>query len=117
MNSTKPLNITANRQTGTFMITWDDQHESLYPFALLRAACPCAECRGGHANMRSTPDPEVFETPLEDIPATRIKNIESVGTYAITIEWEDGHHFGIYNWNYLRALCPCPICRAHGHPG
>jgi DUF971 family protein len=61
--------------------------------------------------MRSEPDPEVFSLPLEDTPATRLRTVEAVGTYAIMIEWEDGHHFGIYNWNYLRALCPCPICR------
>ena len=61
--------------------------------------------------MSSSPDPKVFDTQPVDSPASRLKNIEAVGTYAITIEWEDGHHFGIYNWNYLRALCPCPICR------
>lgn len=108
----KPLNITADRNTATLTIEWSDGHESRYPFALLRAACPCAECRGGHANMSAMPDPQAFEALLEDIPANRMKNIEAVGSYAITIEWEDGHHFGIYNWDFLRALCPCPICRA-----
>jgi DUF971 family protein len=61
--------------------------------------------------MRSAPDPEVFSMPLDESPATRMHNLEAVGTYAITIEWEDGHHYGIYQWRYLRALCPCPICR------
>jgi len=108
----RPVNITANRNTSTLRLEWNDGHGSLYPFAVLRAACPCAECRGGHANMSAEPDPRVFETLLEEVPATRIRNIEAVGSYAITIEWEDGHHYGIYNWDYLRALCPCPICRA-----
>lgn len=62
--------------------------------------------------MSSLPDPLVFDLPDEDSPATRMRNLEAVGTYAITVEWEDGHHFGIYNWGYLRALCPCPICKA-----
>ncbi len=61
--------------------------------------------------MGEDPDPEVFTQPLEDTPATRLKAVELVGAYALTIEWEDGHHFGIYNWHYLRALCPCPVCR------
>jgi DUF971 family protein len=61
--------------------------------------------------MSSEPDPGVFEIPDIDAQDTRVRSIEPVGTYAITIEWEDGHHYGIYNWNYLRALCPCPICR------
>lgn len=111
----RPTGITASKQMSELTIVWDDGHTSIYPFPLLRAACPCAECRGGHENMRSEPDPEVFSVILEDTPATRLKSLEAVGSYAITIEWEDGHHFGIYNWNYLRALCPCPICRAEMH--
>jgi len=49
--------------------------------------------------------------PEEDSPQTRLRQVEAVGTYGITIQWEDGHHFGIYNWEYLRALCPCDECR------
>jgi DUF971 family protein len=68
--------------------------------------------------MRSDPDPEVFFRPVEDSPATRVQNVEAVGSYALTIAWEDGHHYGIYNWNYLRKLCPCQDCRAEmGIPG
>lgn len=111
----RPTGITANRQMAELTISWDDGHVSIYPFAILRAACPCAECRGGHENMRSDPDPEVFSAALEDSPATRLRNLEAVGSYAISVEWEDGHHFGIYNWNYLRALCPCPVCRVEAH--
>ncbi|MCK4976860.1 MAG: DUF971 domain-containing protein [Anaerolineales bacterium] len=107
----RPTGITANRESRDVTITWSDGHESVFPFSLLRHACPCAECRGGHANMRAEPDASVFDMPDENSPATRMRNLEAVGTYAITIEWEDGHHYGIYNWNYLRALCPCPVCR------
>ena len=108
----RPTGITANRDLAQFTINWSDGHTSIYPFSLLRRACPCAECRGGHANMGGLPAPELFEMEVEDSPQTRIRNVESVGTYALTIEWEDGHHYGIYNWKYLRALCPCPVCRA-----
>ena len=117
MNSLRPVDISVKRQLGEFSITWDDGHVSIYPFSLLRYACPCAECRGGHEHMSSEPDPEVFSLPLKEEPSTRIKSVEPIGGYAITIEWEDGHHFGIYNWHYLRSLCPCPICRAYTHTG
>jgi DUF971 family protein len=62
--------------------------------------------------MRSEPDQTVFSIHLDDAPATRIRKIEAVGQYAVTIEWEDGHHYGIYNWHFLRMLCPCDECRA-----
>lgn len=106
-----PKSITADKPAGILLIQWNDGHLSHYPFGLLRAACPCAECRGGHENMRSEPDPDVFSVVLPKSPATQIRKIEPVGSYALTIEWEDGHHFGIYNWRFLRLLCPCAKCR------
>ena len=112
--SITPTGITANRQSREMTITWSDGHTSVYPFSLLRAACPCASCRGGHEYMSPEPDEEVFSTQLPDSPQTRISQVEAVGSYAITIAWEDGHHFGIYNWHYLRKLCPCPQCRPRG---
>jgi DUF971 family protein len=117
MFETTPTGVTANRQTRALMVSWSDGHTSVYPFSLLRHACPCAECRGGHEKMRSEPDPGVFSLPEEDSPATRMRSLEAVGAYAITIEWEDGHHYGIYNWRYLRALCPCPVCRRESSHG
>jgi len=111
MNKLKPEGITANRQTAELVLLWNDGHESIYPYTILRYACPCAECRGGHENMGSEPDPEIFSMRFEDTPATRIKDIKLVGAYAVTIEWEDEHDYGIYTWEYLRKLCPCLICR------
>ncbi len=110
--TTRPTGIDANRNTRELTIRWDDGHTSVYSFSLLRHACPCAECRGGHANMSSEPDVQVFAMPDEETHATMLRSLELVGSYALTVEWEDGHHYGIYNWHYLRALCPCPQCRA-----
>jgi DUF971 family protein len=61
--------------------------------------------------MGDEPDPEVFDMHLPDSPATRLKNIVAVGSYAVTPVWEDGHDYGIYDWHYLRKLCPCEECR------
>ena len=110
----KPTGITANKKTRELTVTWDDGHTSVYPFGLLRAACPCASCRGGHENMGSEPDPNVFGVELEDAPSTRLANVQAVGSYAMSIVWEDGHDYGIFNWHYLRALCPCEECRGGG---
>jgi DUF971 family protein len=109
--SEKPTGVTANKQTRELTVTWGDGHTSVYPFGLLRAACPCASCRGGHENMGSEPDERVFSlVPLES-DANRLTNVVAVGAYALSIVWEDGHDYGIYNWHYLRALCPCQECR------
>jgi DUF971 family protein len=110
MINDQPADITADRQARMMTIRWADGHTSSYSFSLLRYACPCAQCKGGHENMSSEPDSQVFNLPEEDSPRTRIRNVEAVGTYAITVEWEDGHHYGIYRWDYLRKLCPCPVC-------
>ena len=59
--SLRPTDIDANKTKKELTLTWSDGHISTYSFSLLRAACPCAECRGGHDNMGGDPDPEVFE--------------------------------------------------------
>ena len=114
MEVLRPTGVTADRNARELTVTWNDSHVSVYSFSLLRHACPCAQCRGGHAKMSSEPDPAVFDLPEEDTPETHLKGLEAVGTYALTPEWEDGHRYGIYTWHYLRALCPCSICRPEG---
>lgn len=104
MSSVVPTSIKADRQSSILTITWSDGVSSPLPFTLLRNACPCAECRGGHENMHSEPVEEMFNIPIMAANSTRIRNITPVGNYAITIEWEDGHAYGIYNWRYLRLL-------------
>ncbi len=41
----KPTSITANREQKQLTVVWGDGHTSQYSFSLLRAGCPCAECR------------------------------------------------------------------------
>ena len=40
--------------------------------------------------------------------------VAPVGNYALQFEWSDGHKTGIYAFDYLRALCPCPQCLPEG---
>ncbi len=110
-NEPIPTGIKADRIGRNLVIHWKDEHISKYPFWLLRYACPCAECRGGHDKMSSQPPQDIFDLEPEDNARTQIKTVEPVGTYALGFEWEDGHSAGIYNWRYLRLLCPCSECR------
>jgi len=105
MSEPKPSSITAHREKARLMIEWDDGKRCAFPFELLRNACPCAQCRGGHENMKAEPDEDVFVIPLVDVEITRLVNVQAVGNYAISITWGDGHSHGIYTWHYLYSLC------------
>lgn len=35
-----------------------------------------------------------------------VDSLEVVGNYALQFTWDDGHHTGIYTWEYLLRLCP-----------
>jgi len=106
-----PIRINVQKKKKLIKIEWEDGHISLYPFMLLRAACPCAECSGGHENMHSEPTPEMFNKQLPESPAIQFENLALVGNYGMSILWKDGHQHGIFHWHYLRKLCPCQICR------
>lgn len=105
MNEPIPTNFDFNRKKAELTITWDNGESGTIPFDLLRNACPCASCRGGHENMSSEPSDDVFSIPLLSLPATQINNVDMVGNYAISITWGDGHKDGIFTWHYLYALC------------
>ncbi|OGX49201.1 MAG: hypothetical protein A3G88_04240 [Omnitrophica WOR_2 bacterium RIFCSPLOWO2_12_FULL_63_16] len=81
-------------------IRWQDGHESVYPARELRLKCPCAGCLDevtGALRLIASSVPQDVH-PLK---------IEQVGRYAVTIRWSDGHHTGIYAFDYLRKVCPC----------
>lgn len=100
-----PTNITLEQSTGVLIIAWSDSRVCRYPVGALRLACPCAECRGGHENMGRQGDPTnlLDLIPLQTYTAERL---ELVGNYALQFYWNDGHHTGIYSWEYLYRLCP-----------
>lgn len=89
----------------TVTITWDDGHVSVYPARGLRLACRCANCieeMTGKALLDPASVPEQI----------RARQIGMVGQYAINVAWSDNHSSGIYNFERLRAMCPCEACTA-----
>jgi len=109
-NAPRPATIALSREAHHLRIVWQDGHESIYPLDALREACPCAVCRGGHEFMGPQFDPDLIE--LKPARSYDVRDIQAVGSYAIQITWSDGHSSGIYSWDYLRRICPCPLCRA-----
>ena len=101
----RPKNVTVDRQKGHLEIVWNDGVVSRYPLSQLREACPCVECRGGHANMgmEHAPDDLLKLAPRRSYA---IIDMSAVGSYAIQPSWDDGHSTGIYTWEYLRLISP-----------
>lgn len=102
----RPSKISASRSRELLIVEWEDGHHSEYPLAGLRAACPCAECRGGHEGMGKGGNPDMLEIPLVPTGSTELESMQGVGNYALQLVWKDGHSYGIYTWEYLRQLSP-----------
>jgi DUF971 family protein len=82
-------------------IKWHDESESSISLKYLRDECPCAGCKGETVLLKTFRPP----SPPIALPGMyEIKNIETVGDYAIQITWKDGHNTGIYSWDYLMDL-------------
>lgn len=104
----RPTDITLNKIEGYLQVTWNiDGKVCRYPLPQLREACPCAECRGGHAYMGPQYDPENLLTlTLTPARSYGVAALDLVGNYALQPTWDDGHSSGIYTWDYLWKLCP-----------
>ncbi len=85
-------------------IAWErDGHHARYVARDLRLACRCAACQ---EEMSGRPILDPATVPAD----VRALDIRLVGGYAVHFEWSDGHTTGIYPWEYLLAICPCPDC-------
>lgn len=105
MNTLRPTSITLNRTEGFLEIVWGDGRVCRYPLSHLREACPCVECRGGHANMGMEHAPENILTLIPK-RSYEVTELNPVGNYALQPVWDDGHSTGLYTWEYLRHICP-----------
>ena len=77
-------------------VTFADDEVAEYPVAMLRAACPCASCRGWRERGE-------LAWPRPAIPDTvTIAHAELTGAWGLSIDWDDGHSTGIYAWSVLR---------------
>ncbi len=100
-----PLAPTALNQLApqTLGITWNDGHESKYFVRNIRLSCRCANCIDEWTREKILKD----ETVPQDI---RPKKMETVGRYALQINWSDGHNTGIFTFEQLRSQCECDPC-------
>jgi DUF971 family protein len=80
-------------------IEWNDGWKSVWTPAQLRGLCPCAQCVSETTGVRMI-DPGAIPADL------RQSDLAMVGNYAITMRFSDGHHTGIFTFEYLRVHDP-----------
>ena len=80
-------------------IEWSDGSRSAFTAAKLRGLCPCAQCVSETTGIRMN-DPASVAADLTQT------NLAMVGNYGISMQFSDGHHTGIYTWEYLLASDP-----------
>ncbi|HET6142264.1 MAG TPA: DUF971 domain-containing protein [Candidatus Acidoferrales bacterium] len=122
----KPAKVKVHVSSGAGVdITWADEHVSHFDFSYLREQCPCAMCNDERqkkqaglekdAQLRSE-NPATPAAPMSSPllpmfkPKLTAKAAHAVGNYALQIDFNDGHSTGIYSFDYLRTVCPCPEC-------
>lgn len=100
MSHPLPSRVRLSDDRKQLLITWSDGVDCDYPLTMLRKKCPCATCTT-EAKAKGP-----FYIPLFTADAVSLKDITQQGNYALQFVWHDGHHTGIYDYAYLRSLCP-----------
>lgn len=109
MANSNPTSVDISKSSGV-TIEWADGHRSQYELQYLRDRCPCAMC--GKTEEGHAPAPKAAAGPFPMFkPRTHLQDVEEVGHYALRFFWSDGHSTGIYSYEHLRKICPCPECR------
>ncbi|MBM4304332.1 MAG: DUF971 domain-containing protein [Deltaproteobacteria bacterium] len=101
-----PLAPTALKQLGVNLlgISWNDGHDSVYHVRNIRLNCRCANCVDEWTREKILKDDQV----PKDI---RPQKMDTVGRYALQIDWSDGHNTGIFTFEQLRSQCECESCQ------
>lgn len=88
------VHIEPNPKAKILKLSWNNGKQSLVTFRDLRFLCPCASCVDEGTGLR--------KIKKEDIdPNVVPMRIETVGNYALRVQWSDGHDTGIYSYDYL----------------
>ncbi len=86
-----------NEVAKAFKVIWSDGKQSIVSFRDLRFQCPCASCVDENTGKRTIEKDKISQ----DIKPLRV---QTVGNYAISINWSDGHSTGIYSYDFLRKI-------------
>ncbi len=84
------------RRDESVRVEYADGEVATFPVEALRAACPCATCRGMR-ERGGTPWP-----PAGGPATISVVDAQFAGAWGLQLRWSDGHSTGIYSWTVLR---------------
>lgn len=90
-----PTNIILHQRSRLLEVAFDNNTTFSLPYEYLRVFSPSAEVRG-HGKGQ-----EVLQVNKRDVG---IDDVESMGNYAVKLNFDDGHNTGLYTWDYLYEL-------------
>jgi DUF971 family protein len=93
--SEQPKEIKLHQQSRLLEITFSDDVCYQLPYEFLRVYSPSADV-SGHG-----PGQEVLQTGKI---AVGVSAVTPVGSYAVQIDFDDGHDTGLYTWEFLYKL-------------
>jgi len=93
--SEQPTEIKLHQQSLMLEIAFDDGASFQLPYEFLRVYSPSAEV-SGHG-----PGQEVLQAGKKGVG---ISELVPVGSYAVQINFDDGHDTGLFTWEYLYKL-------------
>jgi len=90
-------------------IQWTSGAESFISNKILRQNCPCATCAEARGDLSHAKPLGAKKSSLNILKSsideeTNLLSIDSVGNYAMSCTWADGHSTGIYSYDYLKKL-------------
>ena len=95
--SLAPQNIRSLSEEGCLELTWTPERVSKLEFRSLRESCPCAACIDEDTGKLIL---DITAIPADIHPTA----IGFSGNYALKIGWSDGHHTGLFTWDFLDEL-------------
>lgn len=82
-------------------IEWSDGEEFEYDVVELRRSCRCARCVHEITG-------ELLIKPEQIAETVRPLRVSSMGHYALSFSWTDGHSSSIFSWEHLRMIAKLP---------
>jgi ATP-binding protein involved in chromosome partitioning len=83
-----------NAKAKMMKLIWSTGQQSVVSFKDLRFMCPCANCVDENTGKRRI----TKESISDDVQPSKV---QTVGNYALSMHFSDGHSTGIYSYDYL----------------